>query len=141
MEEFRVNRRITIWAGFLLLQSTLLNSVFAARNDAVVDAWRAWQNGDIEQAENKARDISGSAKAQHLLILSAFVQGDYQSAIQLYNKIDPGYSRIKELNDPILHAWLHLGEYGEAAHFARERKMESWIQQQTAIYAVNPFIG
>lgn len=133
-----MNRRATIWAGFLLLQSTLLNNVFAARNDAVADAWRAWQNGDIEQAANKAWDISGSAEAQHLLILSAFVQGDYQSAIQLYNKIDPGYSRIKELNDPILHAWLHLGEYENAARFAREQKMKSWIQQQTALYAANP---
>ncbi len=103
---------------------TTLALILLAQTPALAGGWTAWQNGDIAAAEAVALEHAGTDPGRHLLILCASVQGKYDRAIALQREMDPSYPRLKELDEPVFHALLHLRLYDEAVRFARQRGME-----------------
>lgn len=97
-------------------------------------AWKAWADGDIEQAGKLAQSLVGSNKeassGRHILFLKAFVIGKYEKALGIYKEINPEYPRYAELDKMVVNAYLHLGKYAEAEEFALSRKMDKILIDQ-----------
>ena len=94
-----------------------------AADSKLPDAWSAWHNGEIKDAERLAATGPDTDEARHLLLLCAFVNGRYEEALKLYQKIDKSYPRYDELNSAAAMAYLHLGLYEEAGRFSRTHKI------------------
>jgi len=97
-------------------------------------AWKAWENGDIEQAAKIARDLLGSPEEEpsvhHLLFLEAFLMGRYENALEIYEKISPDYDGHSGLDKTVLNAYLHLSKYAEAERFALSRNVDTTTLDQ-----------
>ena len=106
----------------------------------VAEAWAAWQNGNIEQADAILDEMGDSETADaawmHVRFLIRFVSGDYGEALDLYRSIPSDYRRLKELDQPYVDACRHLERYADASAFAKERGMSkatvSALERQTA---------
>jgi hypothetical protein len=89
-------------------------------------AWRAWENGDIARAQALAQQAlvtrPGSAGARHMMFLTAFVQGQYQDALDHFHTMGARYCRREELTEPVADALIHLGAIADAMEFARGRR-------------------
>lgn len=106
-------------------------------------AWRAWKDGEVTRAQALAQEAltlrHGSDDARHLLFLTAFVRGDYQGALDHYRVIPSSYPRIRELTDPVIEAFIHLGAIADAAAFARGRKgVPAVVVQRLEAHAHRP---
>jgi hypothetical protein len=111
----------------LKLSSALSAPGLAQRENAELIAARsAWEAGEIARAQVLARDAlaaqPGSDETRHLLFLTAFVSGDYRGALDHYQSIDARYRRLKELTEPVIEAYVHLGAIADAVVFARDSK-------------------
>ena len=84
-------------------------------------AWTAWRNGDIDKAHEIVHDVKESQSRQHLMFLIDFVLGKYEDTLLHYNSIRPEYPRFKELDEPVMHAYWHLGMEKAAHEFAKMR--------------------
>ena len=97
-------------------------------------AWKAWADGDIEQAAKLAQSLIRSNKeassGRHILFLKAFVAGKYEQVLRIYKEIDPEYPRYTELDKTVVNAYLHLRKYAEAEEFALSRKMDKMLIDQ-----------
>ena len=67
---------------------------------------------------------SDSSSGYHLLLLKSFLEGKYEEALRIYDKIDSEYAKLGELDKTVLNAYLHIGSYAEAEQFALARNME-----------------
>lgn len=95
-----------------------------ATGSFIKKAWSAWKKGDVADAQRLATSLSETADGRHLLLLCAFVKGDYEAALDHYGAIDQSYPRYAELDEPVVEAYLHLTRYAEAERFARARTMK-----------------
>lgn len=106
------------------------------------EAWKAWEDGDVPRASRLALRLTESeteaTAGHHLLFLCAFVTGNYEGALRHYRRIDATYARYAELDEPVVHAYLHLGRYADAERFARTREMESGLRDALAQRAKRP---
>jgi len=63
------------------------------------DAWSEWRNGNIEISQSLIKEILKSNvnddRVFHLSLLVNAVKGDYQNAIESFNKIDTSYIKYK----------------------------------------------
>ena len=73
-------------------------------------ARRAWTRGDIDKAERLATD-------DRLRFLVHYVRGRYERALECY----AAAGRPRSLDEPVVHALLHLDRPAEAAEFLRRR--------------------
>lgn len=91
-------------------------------------AWESWEKGEIDRAGKLAEKLAKSknemTSGYHLLFLKEFLEGDYEEALRIYEKIDTEYVRFSELDKTVVNAYLHLGRFAEAEHFAVSRNME-----------------
>ncbi len=90
-------------------------------DDELAIAWKAWGDGDLELAVRVARDATPGDERTHVLMLAAYVKGDYARALERYEGIGAGYERLAELDDVVVEAHLHLGDRTDALAFARQR--------------------
>src|SRR5262245_5539710 len=102
-------------------------------------AWGEWKNGNVLQAEQLASKQAATDSGKHLLFLCAFVKGAYEEALALYRKVGPGYEKRNELDEPVFHAYLHLGRVAEARDHARERKLSTPLQTMVELRVRHPF--
>jgi hypothetical protein len=137
-----VNNSIVFLIG-LFSSSACLGRVFAAETGgpaaaAMQTAWSEWTNGNVLQAELLAEKQTGSDESKHLLVLCSYVKGEYKKSLARYATIAPLYEKRRELEDPVVQAYLHLGRFGEARDFAREQKMSSPLLNQLELRASHP---
>lgn len=95
-----------------------------ADESALGTAWSAWREGDVDRAAFLARETPSSDQRTHVLMLAAYVKGDYAQALDRYEQFDAGYARRTELEDVVVEAHLHLGQHALALAFARQRGLE-----------------
>jgi hypothetical protein len=72
-------------------------------------------------------DKSSADIGLHILLKKAFITGNYEEALRLYEEINPDYPRYNELHQTVLNALLHLGRYSEAEQFASSKGLEEHI--------------
>ncbi len=118
--------------GWLLTNVVALMSALQAvgfaqeKKPALKEAWSAWEDGEIVRAQTLARKalvaLKESDEAHHLLILTAFVTGNYHEGLDHYRAIGARYRRLRELTEPVIDAHVHLGDIAAAAAFARARR-------------------
>ena len=106
-------------------------------------AWAAWAAGDVDLAQALALDALAAQQApddaRHLLVLTSIVRGDYRGGLDHYRSIAPSYRRAAQLADPVIDAYLHLGEIAEAAAFARaQRRVPSTTVQRLEAHVRRP---
>ena len=98
----------------------------AGKKHELPEAWTAWRNGDVALAGQLARDALAAGRApdeaNRLLLLAAFGSGEYRTALEHFRAIGPSYHGLKELNETVIDAYVHLGAIGEALDFTRGRK-------------------
>lgn len=113
---------------FLFITFTLVICKSADYDAMKTQAWEAWEGGEINQAGELAKKLVKSkteaASGQHILFLKEFIEGHYEEALSIYEKIDHAYPKYSELDKTVLNAYLHLGRYAEAEEFALSRNME-----------------
>jgi len=102
------------------------------------DAWLAWESGMLDLAEEVAAAHCDSDEARHLLIFCACAKGKYRKATDLYSEMDNAYEKLRELDDPILHAYLHLKQFAAAAKHAKERDMNKRVLNSLAARTEKP---
>ena len=102
------------------------------------EAWQDWENGEIEEAQRKAGAIADTNEGKHLLLLSAAVMGRYEDALELYAGIEPTYERLDELDEPVVHAYLHLKREEDAERFARGRELNPVLAAALELLAARP---
>ena len=133
-------KRITLaFFGFPLLGFLCLGA--GAAGEQIVDAneaWKAWKNGDITEAQEKARRIADTDEGRHLLFLTAFVKGRYKDALEHHERIDHTYDRLKELDEPVMHSYLHLNREEEADRFSRGKELPPLVAAVTRLRAEHP---
>ena len=93
-------------------------------DEAAQKAWAAWRDGEVTKAEKLAIMLPGTSDIKHLLFLCCFVKGQYEAALDQYEKIRPSYDKFSNLDEPVIYAYFHLHRYTEAVEFARKRNME-----------------
>lgn len=82
-------------------------------------AWRAWERGDIDEAERLAAHADERQHA-HLRFLTSYVRGDYEQALTHYEAVRHLRPACTELDEPVAYALLHLDRPAEAhAHVQR----------------------
>jgi Aspartyl protease len=89
-------------------------------------AWDAWQDGEIVQARRLASEALAARRApdeaHHLLCVTAFVSGEYESALEHYRAISGAYRGAGELSETVIEAYVHMGKIQEALDYARGGK-------------------
>lgn len=127
----------------LLAASTLASSGLLAADVqgqlSLDDAWVAWRKGNIENAEEIAAEHVQTAGGRHLLTFCAFAKGKYAEAEGHYRAIDRAYAQLDQLDDAMLHAFLHLHRYAAAVRFAKDQAMDKAVQAKVEARARKPF--
>lgn len=84
--------------------------------------WRAWEEGDFETAGRLGADLAAREgfedEGLHVCVLAAHVRGEHPRAIAARGRISPAYRRLRELDEPVLWSYLHLGDVTGARAFA-----------------------
>lgn len=137
-ETFPVSRTLALVIAFILLVAVGSPGAALERDSPLLPAWRAWENGDIDEAEKIARAHPDAAEGRHLLLLCAFVKGKYEEALREYALIDRGYAKRRELAEPAAWSYFHLGRYGEALNLAREFKIKKQYHSLLAAMTERP---
>lgn len=82
-------------------------------------AWRAWASGDIEETARRAAEAGDG----RLLVLADLVRGRFEQALARYEPLaDAGGFRLRALDEPVAHAWLHLDQADRACEHLRRRR-------------------
>ncbi|PCJ56869.1 MAG: hypothetical protein COA73_11460 [Candidatus Hydrogenedentota bacterium] len=107
------------------------------------DSWEAWKNGDIPltklRAEEHLRNNHEVDEARHLLFLTSYVTGDYEGALAYYDAIDTSYGGLRELDEIVVEAYLHLLRISEALDFVRSRKgTPDWMENALERHVARP---
>ncbi len=92
-------------------------------SSALEPAWAEWEKGNVEAANRLAQAQPSSDESRHLLVLLAFVEGAYETALARYGQIDTSYERLTDLDEVVVDALLHLARADEALRFATARGM------------------
>ena len=139
MEEDRLINK-----GFFVKALIVFLAVGFAQGEqkSLEEAWAAWEAGEIPLAGARAQEQLAneqrSDEARHILLLTAFVRGDYDGALLHYDAIGESYERLGELDEPVLNAYLHLGRFDDAERFARQHGMPEWHVDVLAKRAAHP---
>ncbi len=80
-------------------------------------ARRAWRSGDVEEAAR----LAAEAGDEHLLVLADLVRGRFEPALTRYASLAGGL-RLRALDEPVAHAWLHLDQVDRACEHLRRRR-------------------
>jgi hypothetical protein len=80
-------------------------------------ARRAWRSGDVEEAAR----LAAEAGDEHLLVLADLVRGRFEPALTRYESLAGGF-RLRALDEPVAHAWLHLDQVDRACEHLRRRR-------------------
>ncbi len=102
------------------------------------EAWKNWENGEIDEAQRRAGAIADANGGKALLFLSAAVKGRYEDALELYAGIEPTYERLDELAEPVVNAYLHLKREEDAERFARGRELDPILAATVELRAARP---
>ncbi|MCH8332826.1 retroviral-like aspartic protease family protein [Candidatus Sumerlaeota bacterium] len=137
-------KRAIVSTGLAILIAFFAVHGRADEDRALIEAWSAWRSGDITFARELARDRVAneeqSDEANHLLFLTAFVAGDYEGALAHYGAIGKSYASLKELDEPVQDAYLHLGRIPDALEFVRSREdSPDWMVQILERRVAQPF--
>ena len=108
-----------------------ISSIAVAQNQesspSLKDAWSAWKRGDIDVAEQTASQHATENEGRHLLTLWSAVKGKYSKAGEHYSLIDSSYQSNEELDEAVLHAWLHQRRYDKAVRHAKQCNMDKML--------------
>ncbi|MBB5084728.1 retropepsin-like aspartic protease [Nonomuraea endophytica] len=77
-------------------------------------ARRAWSAGRIEECARLAAEEGD----ERLLVLTDLVRGRYEQGLARY---ETGALRLRALDEPVTHAWLHLDQVDRACEHLRRR--------------------
>ncbi|TMR93326.1 retropepsin-like aspartic protease [Nonomuraea basaltis] len=80
-------------------------------------ARRAWTSGDVEEAAR----LAAAAGDERLLVLADLVRGRFEQALARYESLAGGL-RLRALDEPVAHAWLHLERVDRACEHLRRRR-------------------
>jgi hypothetical protein len=136
----------TIAAGILILILAIVggHAVHHARraDPAAAAAWAAWKAGDLDAARSLGRKLAAepatSDEGHHILALVAGVEGGYAEAIAHRAEISRSYSRLSELDEPVLWSHVHAGDLGGALVFAEQRNLGNVAATRLRLAISNP---
>jgi hypothetical protein len=110
----------------------------AKEGSAVESAWKSWADGDVELAEAAALAAAPSLERDRLLFNCSYAKGDYERALKIYAGLGPSSAKLRQLDEPVIDAYLHLGRYADAAGFARRRNAPEWQRDLLDSCAAHP---
>lgn len=107
----------------------LLSPAAEASDPDRAAAWLAWEEGRFEEAGRLGAELASRLGREdeglHVCVLAAHVRGEHARAISAHGRISPRYRRLRELDEPVLWSFLHLGDVDGARAFAERRGLSS----------------
>ncbi|MER5422214.1 retropepsin-like aspartic protease [Streptosporangium roseum] len=87
------------------------------RDTSARQAWHAWRRGDVNECERLARTAPAPLR-EHLLFRTSYVKGGYEEALDHHAALPRA---PRELDEPVVDAWLHLNRPDKAVEHLRRR--------------------